>query len=249
MRDREQHHAAAPLTVFKVLTFDVVGTLIDFERGILDSVRESAGATAAALDDDAILDAYRDARAAPGAGWFPDDLVRVYREMAPVLGLSADEGAAERLRASVERWPAFPDSAAALERLGRRYRLVAMTNAQRWALQHFARTLGDPFDATVTVDDVGREKPDPQFFAFARGGISTWGYGLSDILHVAQSQYHDIGVARELGYTVCWIERRKGQKGYGGTREPARVTTPDYHFSNLAELADFADRAWAGAVA
>jgi putative hydrolase of the HAD superfamily len=237
------------LTEFKVMTFDVVGTLIDFERGICDSVRQSAGVAGAALDDDAILDAYRTARAAPGAGWFPDDLERVYLQMAPALGLPADREAAGWLRASVERWPAFPDSAEALQRLGARFRLVAMTNAQRWAARHFAGTLGDPFDGVVTVDDVGLEKPDPQFFAFARGVISTWGYGMADILHVAQSQYHDIGVARALGYKVCWIERRKGMKGYGGTREPARVTTPDYHVSTLAELADAVDQAWTGAVA
>ena len=63
---------------------------------------------------------------------------------------------------------------------------------------------------------------------------------LEDILHVAQSQYHDIGVARKLGYTVCWIERRRGLKGFGGTKE-APITKPDYHFATLAELADAVD--------
>ena len=60
-------------------------------------------------------------------------------------------------------------------------------------------------------------------------------------MHVAQSQYHDIGVARSLGYTVCWIERRKGQPGFGGTIAVEKLTTPDYHFSTLAELADLAE--------
>ena len=237
------------LSGFKVLSFDVVGTLIDFERGILDSVRATAGSAAASLDDDTILEAYRIARALPGAGWFPDDLARVYLAMAPMLGLPVESGAAEHLRDSVERWPAFPDSAEALKRLGARYRLVAMTNAQRWAARHFTQTLGDPFDAVITVDDVGLEKPDPHFFSFALGRISAWDFAMSDTLHVAQSQYHDIGVAREMGYTVCWIERRKGKKGYGGTKEPPRFTTPDYHFSTLAELADAVDRDLAEAVA
>jgi putative hydrolase of the HAD superfamily len=92
----------------------------------------------------------------------------------------------------------------------------------------------------VTVDDVRFEKPDPQFFAFARGRLSASGYVPEDILHVAQSQYHDIGVARRLGYSVCWIERRKGLKGFGGTKE-APITRPDYHFGTLAELADAVD--------
>lgn len=63
-----------------------------------------------------------------------------------------------------------------------------------------------------------------------------------DILHVAQSQYHDIGIARKLGYTVCWIERRKAIGGFGGTIAVETLTKPDYHFSTLKELADLADQ-------
>jgi len=226
------------LARFKVLTFDVVGTLIDFERGMIDYIRSIGPA-----DADAILDAYVRSRALPAAGWYPDDLLRVYADMARDLGLPAKPGAAEGFRDSVARWPAFPDSAAALRRLRARYRLVAMTNARRWALAHMARTLGDPFDDTVTVDDVRVEKPDPQFFAFARGRLSKDGHRIEDILHVAQSQYHDIGVARALGYTVCWIERRKGLRGFGGSKPPAQITKPDYHFATLAELADAVDAA------
>ena len=84
----------------------------------------------------------------------------------------------------------------------------------------------------------GCETPDPPFFAFTRGRLSVLGHGLAYILHVAQSQYHDIGVARRLGYKVCWIERRRGLKGFGGTQDPGQLTTPDYHFATLGELAD-----------
>ena len=116
-----------------------------------------------------------------------------------------------------------------------------MTNAQRWALDYMSAALGDPFDDRVTSDDALCDKPDPCFFAFARGRLSRDGHGLHDILHVAQSQYHDIGVARRMGYTVCWIERRMGLKGSGGTQEVPELTTPDYHFATLAQLADFAE--------
>lgn len=227
-----------PLLDFKVLTFDVVGTLIDFERGIVDYTRGVAGANAARLSDDAILESYRRSRNFAGRDRYPDDLARGYAAMAQELGLPMTAGLGEGLRDSIRHWPAFPDSAAALKRLRRRFRLVAMTNAQRWALAHMEKTLGYPFHDTVTVDDALAEKPDPQFFAFARGRLSAEGYRLEDILHVAQSQYHDIGVARRLGYIVCWIERRRGMKGFGGTQEVPALTKPDYHFATLAELAD-----------
>jgi putative hydrolase of the HAD superfamily len=223
---------------FKVLTFDVVGTLIDFEHGIIDYVREVSGGDPSRLTDDAILESYRRSRNFAGRDRYPDDLVRGYAAMAKDLGLPTGPRLGEGLRDSVRRWPAFPDSVAALKRLRRRYRLVAMTNAQRWALTHMEKTLAWPFHDTVTVDDARAEKPDPQFFAFARGRLSAAGCRLEDILHVAQSQYHDIGVARRLGYTVCWIERRRGLKGFGGTQEVPELTKPDYHFATLAALAD-----------
>lgn len=232
--------AAAPRREPKVLTFDVVGTLIDFETGILTYLRRRCGPAAAALSDDAILAPYRRARSRPDVIAFPDDLEPLYRVIAPQLGLPDDPEIAAGFAQSVRDWPAFPDSVAALARLGARYRLVAMTNARRWALEHMLQTLRDPFHDSVTADEALCEKPDPQFFAFTRGRLSRDGDFMEDILHVAQSQYHDIGVARRLGYTVCWIERRQGMKGAGGTIE-APHTVPDYHFARLEQLADLAE--------
>jgi putative hydrolase of the HAD superfamily len=233
--------AATPHSEPRVLTFDVVGTLIDFETGLLAYLRRHGGAGLAAHDDDSILTVYRRARGRPDAIGFPDDLEPLYRIIAPELGLPDDPAIAAGFAQSVRDWPAFPDSVAALARLAMRYRLVAMTNARRWALEHMLRTLGDPFHDTVTADEALCEKPDPQFFAFTRGRLSRDGDFMADILHVAQSQYHDIGVARRLGYTVCWIERRQGMKGAGGTIEAAH-TAPHYHFARLEQLADLADQ-------
>jgi len=57
---------------------------------------------------------------------------------------------------------------------------------------------------------------------------------------VAQSQYHDIGIARKLGYQVCWIERRQGMEGFGGTPEVPALTKPDFHFATMKAFADAA---------
>ncbi len=178
------------LSQFKVLTFDVVGTLIDFEGGMLAYLRQS-GAAPAHVSDEAILDAYRGSRTAGKTLRYPDDLERCYFDLVRDCGLKDDKALARGFRDSAEAWPAFPDSVSALKRLGSRYRLVAMTNAQRWALDHFARTLGNPFWDSISVDEALCEKPDPNFFGFARGRISRSGIVRDEILHVAQSQYHD----------------------------------------------------------
>ena len=222
---------------FKVMTFDVVGTLIDFEGGMLSYLRQSGAAPPDASDQD-ILDAYRASRTAGKTLKYPDDLERAYFDLVRDVGLKDSPALARGFRDSAEFWPAFPDSVEALKRLGDKFRLVAMTNAQRWALDHFARTLGNPFWDSISADEALCEKPDPNFFGFARGRISRSGFARDQILHVAQSQYHDIRVARALGYATCWIERRKGLAGFGGTIAVEALTVPDFHFATLAELAD-----------
>ena len=125
-----------------------------------------------------------------------------------------DDAACDAFQLAVLRWQPFSDSVEALKRLRTKFRLVAMTNADRVALSCYAHALGDPFDDTVCADDTGVAKPNPEFFAYNKGRQAAFGYKQSDILHVAQSQYHDIGIARKLGYKVCWIERRQGQAGF-----------------------------------
>jgi putative hydrolase of the HAD superfamily len=236
-----------PLRDRRILSFDVVGTLIDFETGILRYVRSVAQRHGTGVEDRAILETYAEAEhrqhgLTPNLP-FPEMMAPMFRHMASKLGLPEDEKAAEGFRLSIPEWPAFPDSIEALQRLRRRYRLVALTTSSNWALSHFARTLGTPFDDTVTTEDVGYNKPDPQTFAYMRGRQSVHGYVLRDFLHVAQSQYHDIAIAKRLGFEVCWIERRKGQEGAGATPISERAE-PDHHFATLAELADAVDAAF-----
>ncbi|WP_027998738.1 HAD-IA family hydrolase [Sinorhizobium arboris] len=226
------------LPEFKYMTFDVVGTLIDFEAGIKHCLAEIAAEAGVAIDGEEALGLYRAARYSKDADLFPDDLVRVYLAIAPKLGLPAERKQGQRFRDSAKNWKGFADSAEALARLAKGHRLIAMTNARRWAFDFFARELGNPFYAAFTADDTGTEKPDPVFFEKVFAFVDSEGDSKDDILHVAQSQYHDIGISRKLGLTNCWIERRHAQKGYGGTIEPAEFTEPDYHFTSMAGLAD-----------
>ena len=161
---------------YRVLTFDVVGTLIDFEQGIVECLREVAGAAGTRLDDEQALAAFAAAedeqqRLTPEMP-FTQMLTPIYRRLAPELGLPVSDEDSDALRRSIPRWPAFPDAVEGLAGLGRRYRLVALTNADNWALRHMAATLGDPFHDAVTAEDVGVNKPDPRVFEHCadRGG-------------------------------------------------------------------------------
>ncbi|MBX2856917.1 MAG: Asp-tRNA(Asn)/Glu-tRNA(Gln) amidotransferase subunit GatA [Rhodobacteraceae bacterium] len=235
--------AATPidLAAKKALTFDVVGTLIDFESGIaafIDAVAAEAGRPAPRRE--AILAAFGYAegvqqRETPEIAFGPM-LAPIYARMAGELGLPKDERLGARFMASIASWPAFPDSVEVLKRLKKRYRLVAATNADLTSLQAMAKTLKKPFDDHITADAVGINKPAPEFFAFLLERLSTEGIGPEATLHVAQSQFHDIGAAGAAGLDVAWIERRRGQVGSGAT--PAAALHPAaLHFDRLWPLA------------
>jgi putative hydrolase of the HAD superfamily len=231
-----------PLTDFKVLTMDVVGTQIDEETGILNYMRPIIAASGQNIPDAEVLEAFAEAevehqRSVPHLP-FTAFLEPVYRTVAQRFNLPNGDMESRGLVDSISKWPAFPDSVEALQRLKRHFRLIAVTNSSNWALDAFSTTLGDPFDDRVTAEDVGANKPDPRVFAYLESRLGAQGLGQKSILHVAQSQYHDIGVAKRLGFSVCWIERRAGQSSFGATPHPGEVTEPDYHFESLAELAD-----------
>jgi putative hydrolase of the HAD superfamily len=233
---------------YRVLTFDLIGTLIDFESGILNYMRPVVQASGKSIADPAILEAFgwaehKQHKADPNAS-FTAMLTPAYVEMAGVLGLPGDIADVDGLKKSIPKWPAFEDAAASLEALGKRFRLVALTNADNWAYWYMNKTLGEPFDDKVTAEDVGVSKPDAQMFAYCLGRQSAHGFTRHDVLHVAQSQYHDIRTASRLGIATAWIERRKGQSGFGATPEPDSIVTPTYHFTSLGEFVDTIDKAF-----
>ena len=137
------------LRQFKVLTFDVVGTLIDFEGGMIAYIRKTSGLAPERLADDCILESYRRVRAGSDRMRYPDTLVPVYRAMADELGLPTTAGLAEGFRDSIEGWPAFPDSVAALKRLKATPQQVGLGKSER--VQNVQGAFRVPPDANIEV--------------------------------------------------------------------------------------------------
>ena len=225
---------------FNTLTFDVVGTLIDFETGILDWFRPMLGRHGVSKTDEEILTAFaavedKYQRETPEKP-FTKMLPLIYRDMASGWGFVFRDEDAEGFRNSIRSWPPFPDTVEALEELGTRYRLVAVTNADAWALEHMSANMGDPFQEMVTCDVVGVNKPSPRVFEYTLDKLALAGVEKKDILHTAQSQYHDIVPASALGFATMWIERRHGKGGFGATPTPQRISTPTFHAASMADF-------------
>src|SRR5690606_10691412 len=180
---------------FSVLTFDCYGTLIDWESGICAAFGpwlERRGVSAA---PEQILTAFAAAEApqqeATPDMLYPQLLARVHAAMAKSFGVAPDPDAAAAFGRSVEHWPAFPDSAEALAYLKQHYKLVILSNVDRASFAHSERKLGVAFDAVYTAQDIGSYKPDPRNFAYMLARLAEQGIGREQILHTAESLYHD----------------------------------------------------------
>src|SRR3984893_15891334 len=117
-RHRPSTREEAPMSLsnFKVLTFDVVGTLIDFETGVLNAVRKISSRSVAELSDERIFASYKRGRDAhPERS--SEVMFDVYRFLAKELGLPADDLACDAFQLAVLRWQPFVDSVEALPRL------------------------------------------------------------------------------------------------------------------------------------
>src|SRR5690606_16673370 len=167
------------LREFSTLTFDCYGTLIDWESGLLRSLRPFAARAASAPDEEAILAAFAEAessaQAATPARRYPKILADVLRSLATRWGIALEAHDAERFGTSVGDWPAFADSAAALAYLARHYRLAVLSNVDRVSFARSNARLGAQFDHVFTAEDIGSYKPDPANFAYMLQRLSEAG--------------------------------------------------------------------------
>ncbi len=223
---------------FECLTFDCYGTLIDWETGILSALKPLIAAHSRELSDDALLELYGKIEAQAESGEYRRyrDILRfVTQRIASRLSFALHDGEANLLPDSLRNWPAFPDTVEALRRLKSRYKLAIISNTDDDLFAETAKTLQVPFDFVITAEQAGSYKPSHRNFELALQRICL---AKETILHCAQSLFHDIIPARELGIANVWVNRRAGKTGSGATH-PANVT-PDLTVTSLKELADIA---------
>jgi len=230
---------------FEALSFDCYGTLIDWESGIVAVLRPWADAYGRPLSDEQLLAAYSTHEAAAEAEHprelYPQILARSMRALGAELGLPVGDDDAAALARSVPDWPAFPDSAGALGRLSRRYRLVILSNVDRASFAGSNRRLGVTFTSILTAEDIGSYKPSPRNFGALAVEVARLGVAPGRHLHVAQSLFHDHVPAQAAGLPTVWIDRRQGRAGSGATPQPPAGVTPDWTFRSLAAFADAVD--------
>ena len=220
---------------FAYLTFDCYGTLIDWERGIVEALRPVLASHGVELSDDEILERFGTLESAaekPPYSRYRDVLAIVLDGFGKAFGFTPSADERETFGGSVGDWPAFSDSPEALQMLSRRFKLVILSNVDDDLFALSAKRLGVEFSDVITAQQVGSYKPDLRNF---RMMLERTGNQPERVLHVAQSLFHDIAPAKSLGLTTVWVDRRHDRPGFGAT--PPAEATPDLVVPDLITLA------------
>ncbi len=226
---------------FTTLSFDCYGTLIDWESGILENLRPLTSRIERTLSGDDILEAHARHESRHQAQT-PERLYRkllrdVYADLAKEWGVDAGEDECREYGLSVRNWPAFPDSAEALAYLKKHYKLVILSNVDRQSFQASNEKLGVEFDVIVTAEDAGAYKPSPKNFHHMLDVLLKAGIGKSDILHTAESMFHDHEPANDIGLVSCHIYRRHAREGFGATMKPRTRPSCAFRFNSMLDMA------------
>ena len=234
------------LSDFKVLTFDCYGTLIDWEAGIWDAYQpllmennRSDITRDDALESHAVLESEQETDT-PGM-LYTDVLKCVHKAFATKFNLQTSEQLDVDFGDSIQHWPAFADTADALRFLKTRYQLVILSNVNRDGFAASNRKLGVEFDAIYTAEDIGSYKPAAANFEYLIARLdSDLGLARSDILHTAQSLFHDHVPANKFGLANAWIDRRRlSESGaWGATAKVDQRPDIDFMFFSMAEMAE-----------
>ena len=124
---------------FKVLTFDVYGTLIDWESGMLEALRPLTDRVERSLTNDQILESHArnesEAQRWTPAMRYSDLLAIVYRRLGEEWGVDTSWEDCTSYGQSVGNWPAFHDSHQALAYLKSHFRLAVLTNTDQRKLR------------------------------------------------------------------------------------------------------------------
>jgi 2-haloacid dehalogenase len=100
------------------------------------------------------------------------------------------------LAESLAHWPPFADTVNALQQLSNKFHLVIVSNTDDALFAATRQQLGVRFDEVITAEQVKSYKPGRVHFEEALRRLQV---PVSQVMHVAQSLYHDHVPARGLG--------------------------------------------------
>jgi 2-haloacid dehalogenase/putative hydrolase of the HAD superfamily len=157
---------------------------------------------------------------------YAEVLRRTAVKVAGEFGWELEPSRAQFLPDSVERWPAFREANAAMDRLKKRYQIGIISNVDDKLLGISRRHLRTELDLVVTAQQVRSYKPDPTHFrecARRIGGKKGW-------VHIGSGYENEVAPCLKQNVPVIWVNR-DGEKLEGRKAPTATV-------KNLREAAN-----------
>ena len=205
----------------KWVTTDCYGTLIDWEKGILEAFNKEADKDGFSFDDAKLIDRFLEVQAEVMSGsyeLYAEVLRRTAVKVAGELGWELEPSRAQFVPDSVGRWLPFREANAAMDRLANRYDIGIISNIDDKLLGVSRRHLRTDLDLVVTAQQVRSYKPDPAHFkecARRLGGKKGW-------VHVGSGYETDVAPLLAMKVPVIWVNRR-GEKLDGRKKPDAEV--------------------------
>ncbi|HKG36082.1 MAG TPA: HAD-IA family hydrolase [Solirubrobacterales bacterium] len=203
------------------VTADCYGTLIDWEKGILDATRKEAEKDGFSFEDRPFLDRFMEVQAEIMAGsyeLYAEVLRRTIVKVAGELGWEIEPSRAQYLPDSVAYWMPFREANAAMDRLAKRYQVGIVSNIDDKLLGVSRRHLRTDLDLVVTAQQVRSYKPEPTHFketARRIGGKKGW-------VHIGAGYENDVAPVLKMNVPVIWVNRH-GEKLEGRKAPSAEV--------------------------
>ena len=203
------------------VTADCYGTLIDWERGIIDAFSAEATKDGFSFDEGQFMSRFLEVQAEIMSGsyeLYAEVLRRTAVKVARELGWELEPSRAQFLPDSVPRWMPFREANAAMDRLGKRYDVGIISNIDDKLLGISRRHLRTELDLVVTAQQVRSYKPDPAHFregARRIGGKKGW-------VHIGSGYDADVAPLLKMNVPVIWVNR-KGEKLDGRKKPDAEV--------------------------
>jgi 2-haloacid dehalogenase/putative hydrolase of the HAD superfamily len=212
------------------VTFDVYGTLIDWEAGIVDAFTREASRDDFGIDPAVLIPMFHETeREIEGGSYelYAEVLRRTAVQIAKNLEWGLEPSRSGFLPESIPRWRPFAETPKVLKPLVKTFSTGLISNVDDKLLGQTRRHLPYDFDLVVTAQQVRSYKPDPAHFKeFERrieGSKKEW-------VHVAASYYHDVEPCTKQKIPVIWVNRT-------GAELPSGAKKPDAEVATLAEAA------------
>ena len=200
------------------VTFDVYGTLIDWETGAFDAFSKEAERDGYTLSREELIPLFLQTQQEIKGGsyeLYAEVLRRTAVQISRELGWPLEPSRSGFLPDSVARWPPFKETNTQLERFAKKFQVGLISNIDDKLLGLTRRHFKTDFDLVVTAQQVRSYKPDPAHFkecARRIGRKKGW-------VHITSGHYTDVEPLVKMRVPVIWINRR-GEKLDSNAKKP-----------------------------